>query len=153
MVANNQQHIFYRTDGGSIWHVFWDPSSGQHKEQWAGAGGVPHLGPDAAGDPATMVANNQQHIFYRMFDGEVWHVLWDPDPNKGLLSERWAGPGSSIGAPAAAGDPITMVANNQQHIFYRGTDDRLYHVFWDPNHGLSWEHWTIGLPGWVPPWP
>jgi hypothetical protein len=39
MVANNQQHIFYRDLAGNIQHVFWDPSSGTtHAEQWTGPG-------------------------------------------------------------------------------------------------------------------
>jgi Peptidase A4 family/Repeat of unknown function (DUF346) len=38
MVWNSQQHIFYRDTSGNIWHVYWDPSSGRHAEQWSGPG-------------------------------------------------------------------------------------------------------------------
>jgi hypothetical protein len=91
MVANNQQHIFYRDTAGNIQHVLWDPSSGQHLEQWAGGSGSSTTGPAAVGDPATMVWNSQQHIFYRDLAGNIQHVVWDP--NSGRHVEQWAGPG------------------------------------------------------------
>jgi Peptidase A4 family/Repeat of unknown function (DUF346) len=147
MVWNSQQHIFYRDGAGNIQHVLWDPSSGQRNEQWAGGSGSSTTGPAAAGDPATLVWNNQQHIFYRDQVANIQHVLWAPD--SGRRVEVWAGgTGGSGGGPAAWGDPKTMIANNQQHIFYRasqlihGPDNPIWHVFWDPNSGLRSEIWA-----------
>jgi Repeat of unknown function (DUF346) len=53
-----------------------------------------------------------------------------------IFSQQWAGPRTSIdGTPSdtAAGDPSTMVYGQQQHIFYRSTDGKIMHVFWDQN--------------------
>ncbi len=147
LVSNSQQHIFYRDTAGDIEHVFWDPNSGQSKEQWAGGSGSSTTGPAAAGDPAAMVWNNQQHIFYRDLAGNIQHVLWAPDTGRHV--EMWSeGTGGSGRGPAAWGDPKTLVANNQQHIFYRaaqliqGPDSPIVHVFWDPNSGLHSETWA-----------
>jgi hypothetical protein len=141
MVTTNEQHIFYRDFSGNIWHVFWDSGSGMHLEQWAGGGGSSTMGPAAAGDPATMVTTNEQHIFYRDQKANIQHVFWDA--NSGRHVEQWAGgAGNSQTGPAAAGDPTTMVWNTEQHIFYRDSNGRLQHVFWDPNSGRHAEQWA-----------
>jgi hypothetical protein len=150
LVTTNQQHIFYRTTTGGIQHVFFDHTNGPHSEQWGGPGGLTQS-PFAWGDPATLFANGQQHVFYRGLNGDIVHLFWDP--SSGLRAEPWVGPGGMTNAPAPSGNPVTMAANNQQHIFYRGTDNNIYHVFWDQRAGVQWEHWTIGLSGWVAPWP
>jgi hypothetical protein len=150
MVTTNQQHIFYRTTTNGVQHVFYDQTNGPQSEPWGGPGS-PTNTPPAWGDSAALFANNQQHVFYRTVNGTVQHLLCDS--NSGLRAEIWVGPGGLTNAPLPAGDPVAMFANNQQHIFYRGTDNNIYHVFWDPQSGMQWEHWTIGLPGWVAPWP
>jgi hypothetical protein len=156
MVANNQQHVFYRDLYGSIFHLFWDPNSGLHSEYWASGGGNSTTGPAAAGEPATLVTPNQQHIFYRDTAGNIQHVFWDA--NSGRHAERWAGPsGSPSGGPGALGDPQTLFANNQQHVFYRalqligGTDNPIWHVYWDPGSGLHAQIWAgLGSPNNAP---
>lgn len=49
--------------------------------------------------------------------------------------DKWAGPGvsSDRSAQVAAGDPVTMVYGPEQHIFYRGIDGGIYHVWWVPD--------------------
>jgi hypothetical protein len=64
--------------------------------------------PLAAGDPATMVTPNQQHVFYRGTDGAINHVFYDSVANK-LFFDQWT---SSANAPhAAEGRPATMVTS------------------------------------------
>lgn len=131
-----QQHAFYRDPNNDIWQVYWDQGQGHSFEEWTGPGS-PTNAPQAAGDPATMVANNQQHIFYRVFyrdkEGNIQNVWWDPASGEHLDSTPWAG--ASGTGPAAAGNPATMVANNQQHIFYRDNSSKIQHVFYDQNSG------------------
>jgi hypothetical protein len=77
-----QQHIFYRA-GGDIWHVFWDSDSGLHTQQWTGPGSMTpaQTGTQTAvGDPATLLGSNQQHIFYRATDGNIWQIFKDQSP-------------------------------------------------------------------------
>jgi hypothetical protein len=138
--ANDQQHIFYRDTNGDMEHVFWDPSYGLHAESW---------GSGAVGNPATIFshetgfacvtncAHNQQHLFYRNTSNAIVHVRYDQD-DKTLQSEIWAGPGSSLNAPAAAGDPAAMFTDSsmQQHLFYRAFDNTIQHVYWD-NHSST----------------
>jgi hypothetical protein len=112
-------------------HIFWDaPTNQLYRDQWTQA---------AAGDAATMVWPDQQHIFYRGTDDAINHVFWDAPTNQ-LYWDDWT---QRTGAPAAAGDPATMVWPDQQHIFYRGTDDAINHIFWDaPSNQLYWDQWT-----------
>jgi hypothetical protein len=122
-----QQHVFYRDDQGNIQHVFYD-SSVNHRfppEQWASGTGSHSTGPAAAGNPATLVAANQQHIFYRDVAGNIWHVYWDQRSNS-RTAEPWAGPSSPTGTPTAQGDPAVMEADSQQHLFYLGTDNNIW---------------------------
>ena len=47
--------------------------------------------------------------------------------------------------PGATGNPATMYTpNGQQHLFYRGTDNGIYQVLYDPDsHGLRGpEQWV-----------
>jgi hypothetical protein len=105
-VTPNQQHIFYRgTDGGNIHHIFFDaPSNRLFHDVWNQVVGAP----PAAGDSATMVTPNQQHIFYRGTDGgNIHHIFFDGPSNK-LFHDVW---NQVVGAPPAAGDSATMVTN------------------------------------------
>jgi Repeat of unknown function (DUF346) len=140
--ANNQQHVFYRGTDGGIYNVFYDPGSNtilHPPERWA---------TEAVGDPATLyatAANNQQHVFYRGTDGIIYNVFYDPGDHQIHGPEPWI----PSGAVRAAGDPATLYAtgaNNQQHVFYRGTNGAIYNVFYDPGdhqiHGP--ELWASG---------
>ncbi|MFE9401387.1 CAP domain-containing protein [Streptomyces sp. NPDC006530] len=126
LVWPNQQHVFYRGTDGSLKHLFWDAGTNQvYADNWSAKAGA---GADVAGDPATMVWPDQQHVFYRSTDGRLKHVFWDSGKNQ-VFADDWsakAGAGSDV-----AGDPATLVWRNQQHVFYRGTDGSLKHLFWD----------------------
>jgi hypothetical protein len=146
MVYNLQQHIFSTWTDGKILHIWYDQPSGNYaSDQWTGGPGGRTSAPAAAGDPATMVYGQQQHIFYRGTDGGIYHVFWDA-PSNSMFWDQWTGgPGGRTSAPAAAGDPATMVYGQQQHIFYRGTDGGIYHVFWDADKSLFfWDQWAGG---------
>ena len=142
MVWPNQQHIFYRGDAGAINHIFWDvPTSRLCSDQWQPNAQVPRALP-AAGDPATMVWPNQQHIFYRGNDGTINHIFWDV-PTSRLYCDQWQPNAQIPHAPPAAGEPATMVTSNQQHVFYRGLDGAINHIFWDaPSNRLYFDQWT-----------
>jgi hypothetical protein len=137
-----QQHIFYRSGDGAINHIWWDAAMHQlYSDQWTRHPDVPHA-PAAAGDPATMVTTNQQHIFYRGTDGAINHIWWDV-PTGHLYMDQWTNHPDVPHAPAAAGDPATMVTTNQQHIFYRGTDGAINHIWWDEvMHLLYMDQWN-----------
>jgi len=147
-VAPNQQHVFYRAIDGSIQHIFWDagePPGHFHRDDWTALGHAP----PAAGNPVTMVTTspNQQHVFYRGIDGAIEHLFWDAHEAPGKIRhDTW----TVRGRPLAAGDPATMVTTtpNQQHVFYRGTDGSIQHIFWDASEppGVSHLHrdsWTV----------
>ena len=92
---------------------------------------VPVRAPNATGNPASMVSSHQQHIFYRAGDGSMQHIFWtDYEPPGQLRHDNWT---QKAEAPAAAGDPATMVYGNQQHVFYRATDGSIRHLFWGPD--------------------
>ncbi|MFF6777581.1 CAP domain-containing protein [Streptomyces sp. NPDC012637] len=126
MVTPNQQHVFYRSTAGTVRHLFWDASANRvFAEDWSQKAGV---AADVAGDPATMVTPNQQHVFYRSTAGTVRHLFWDASANR-VFAEDWS---QKAGVAAdVAGDPATMVTPNQQHVFYRSTAGTVRHLFWD----------------------
>jgi hypothetical protein len=139
MFASDQQHIFYRTADGSIQHLFWDSSSPNQifADNWTHRANAPA----AAGNPATMVTANQQHIFYRTTDGSIQHLLWDSSSPNQIFADNWT---HRANAPTAVGNPATMVTPNQQHIFYRAANGTIQHLFWDsssPNQIFS-DNWT-----------
>jgi hypothetical protein len=77
MVTDGQQHVFYRDTDGHIKHIFWTPGTTVPVPQdWTDLAGA---GPAdlAAGDPATMVTADQQHVFYRGTDGATKHIFWN----------------------------------------------------------------------------
>ena len=96
----------------------------------------------ARGNPATMVWPNQQHIFYRGRDGAINHILWDARSNRLYFDQLQ--PNIQVpSAPPAAGDPVTLVTATQQHVFYRGLDGAINHIFWDaPTNRLYFDQWT-----------
>jgi microsomal dipeptidase-like Zn-dependent dipeptidase len=134
--SNHDEHLFYIDAGGTIHHVFYDPSNGRKAETgW---------GTNAVGTPATMISNqtswgcfnncahNQQHLFYRDTSNRIIHYFYDE--GDGMHGpETWAGQGSSPSAPAAAGDPkVLFTPNMQHHLFYRDSvNSNLQHVLWD----------------------
>jgi microsomal dipeptidase-like Zn-dependent dipeptidase len=142
MMGNNQQHLFYRDTQGQIIHVVWDAGNNQTRiEKWGGPGS-PRNAPPAAGDPAVMMGNNQQHLFYRATNGSIVQIVWDSGQNQLRAPEEWAGPGSSTGAPVEAGTSAVMMGNNQQHLFYRSQSGAIWHVLWDGNTGMHSETWA-----------
>jgi hypothetical protein len=129
MVTDHQQHIFYRDNRGIINHVVADDRP-------------------AAGDPVTMVTDHQQHIFYRDSLGIINHVIADDrrKPNAPLFHDVWNLNPRSPEAPAAAGDPVTMLTEHQQHLFYRDRRGSLQHVMFDdrsnPGTALFHDIWN-----------
>ena len=137
MVTPGQQHIFYRGTNGAINHIFFDEAMNRlFRDQWTQRTGAPM----AAGDPATMVTSGpQQHVFYRDASGAINHIFYDGPTNK-LFRDQWT---QRTGAPAAAGNPATMVTPGQQHIFYRGRDGAINHIFFDEAmNKLFFDQWT-----------
>jgi hypothetical protein len=86
----------------------------------------------------------QQHAFYRGSDGAINHIFWD-GPSSKLYFDQWT---ARTGAPIAAGDPAVMLSHDprfvyQQHVFYRGMDGAINHIFWDPTTAkLYFDQWT-----------
>ena len=125
MVTEGQQHVFYRGLDGHIEHLWWNGAAPEHvlHDQWTSRASAPL----AVGDPATMVTEGQQHVFYRSLDKNIEHLLWSVAAPARVFHDQWT---SRAGAPLAAGDPATMVTRGQQHVFYRGLDGNIEHLLW-----------------------
>ncbi|WP_225823629.1 CAP domain-containing protein [Streptomyces naphthomycinicus] len=138
--GNAQQHVFYRSAGGAVKHLFWDaPSNKVYADDWTAKANV---AADAVGDPSTFVwGNAQQHVFYRSAGGAVKHLFWDAPSNK-VYADDWTAK-ANVAADAAS-DPSTFVwGNAQQHVFYRSTGGAVKHLFWDaPSNKVYAENWT-----------
>ena len=93
--------------------------------------------PLAGRNPADIL--RQQHIFYQGADNAIHHIFWDQPTNQ-LYYDSWT---ARTNAPAAVGNPATMIYGLQQHIFYQGGDGGIHHIFWDqPTNQLYYDSWT-----------
>jgi hypothetical protein len=97
--------------------------------------------PKAAGDPAAMLVNNQEHVFYRGKDNNIQHIIWEKDKFRTdswtQLANRWT---QMTGAPKATGDPTAIFANTQEQIFYRDVDNNIQRLYYR-NGKFKIENW------------
>jgi Repeat of unknown function (DUF346) len=144
MVTDGQQHVFYRGTDGAINHIFSNAANNTFTfrcQDWTALAGAGPAGL-AAGDPATMVTDGQQHVFYRGTDGHIKHVFWTPGTTF-PVPQDWTALSGAGPAGLAAGDPATMVTDGQQHVFYRGTDGAIKHIFWNAaDDSFHFQDWT-----------
>ena len=141
MLWPKQQHVFYRGTDGAINHIFYDqPTNQLYHDQWTARTNAP----PAAGDPATLPFTNpnQQHVFYRGTDGAINHIFYDQPTNQ-LYRDQWQPNPQVPSAPPAVSNPVTLVTPTQQHVFYRGPDGAINHIFWDAQtNRLHFDQWT-----------
>jgi hypothetical protein len=140
LATTGQQHIFYRGAEGVIFHVFYNGSN-LTVEEWCGPGSqLTALA--SASKPATLhgAAATDQIIYYRGVDDCIYRVCWSQQP--GLTWLRVSGPNSQTGAPSAQGDPATLRANDQEHVFYRTSAGGIEHVYLDSNLNAHSEPWA-----------
>jgi len=131
--AEGTQHVFYRTDDGSVVELWWRGGEAPHWGYLMTAGGAT---PQAASDLASHVfdAEGTQHVFYRSKGNEIIELWWGggaaAQPNN--LTQH------SGGAPLADGDPASHVffAEGTQHVFYRAApgiaDGQIIELWWRP---------------------
>jgi len=81
--------------------------------------------------------NQQWHVLYRDADGVVWDSWYDGPAGRWNLQQINAG-GLTTGR-RAAGDPVTSVYNQQQHVIYRDDDG----VLWDSWYDGPNSHWNL----------
>src|SRR5581483_9869548 len=95
-----------------------------------------------AGDPVTMLTPNQQHIFYRDVEGDVQHIFVNGQNQ--MFHDIWTQRARKQSADTlkAAGDPVTMLTPNQQHIFYRDINGDIQHIFVNDQNQMFSDIWT-----------
>jgi hypothetical protein len=128
--AANRLDVFVLGTDNAIWHAWWD---GTRWNAWES------LGPTILSSPAAVSwGPNRIDLFGVGADGNVWHKVWDVVWNHGWTS--WL---SEIGAPppgiAAGSSPsVSSWAANRLDVFVLGTDDAIWHAWWD---GTRWNTW------------
>jgi hypothetical protein len=137
--SNGQQHVFYLGSDSGIYQVFYDPGTNR-------VGSPEKLDWSAIGDPAAMYTPGQQHVFYRDLHGRIFQRFYDG--SRWRSPEEWP-PNEFTGIAASNLAPLYAYAIGQQHVFYRGFDNGIYHVFYDPgsNSILGPEKWASGAVG------
>jgi len=130
--AHNDIHQFAYVAGNG--HVF---------ELWC-AGVAPIQGwdltaasgaPAAVGKPAAYYcsATNKKHVVYRSADGRLHDLSW----THGSTVVRHGDLTSYAGGPGAADSPAAFAVDGSktQHVAFRGTDDHIYEILWEPLDG------------------
>jgi hypothetical protein len=143
----SQMHCTYRADSSAnhaIFDAFWDSG----KNQWflqqitspPGTSGGWTNGPEAVGDPFGCVYNQQEHIGYRDFNGNIWDAWYDGPRNRWNLQQingKQANPQAMTSGPAAVGGPFIWTwgadPNNirQQHFTYRDASGAIWDAYYD----------------------
>ena len=100
--------------------------------------GPPPTTTNAEGSQAFLVPGQQHYVMNG--GGSLEHAWWDAQANA-VSRDMW---GTGI-----AGNPVTFVAGDQQHVFARGASGTLEHWYWDPETAGPPVHdtWGSGLAG------
>ena len=138
MLTDNQQHIFYRDHHGDIQHLFVNDRNQIFHDVWTQRARAAK----SIGEPATMVTSGQQHIFYRDGNGEIQHIFVNAQNQ--IFHDVWTERARKQNSDTvrAAGDPVTMVTADQQHIFYRDINGDIQHIFVNAGNQIFHDIWT-----------
>lgn len=134
-----QLHVFYRGVDGALEHIVWNAASDGivFSDNWTTKANAPPM----VGDPAVLSTPGQQHAFYRGGDGHIHHIVWNGGTPPFGVDDWTARAGA--GTPLAAADPVAMLVGDQQHVFYRGANGHINHIFWAPSSaGPRFDDWT-----------
>ncbi|MGH8637448.1 MAG: hypothetical protein ACREUZ_09985 [Burkholderiales bacterium] len=109
----------------------------------------PGIAPKGAGiTTAHQVDNHPLDVFFVGEDGALyvsWVInggFWDAPTNR-FYFDQWQPNPQVRRAPPAAGEPATLVTPHQQHVFNRGLDGAINHIFWDARtNRLYFDQWT-----------
>ena len=137
---NYQQHVFFRSADGHVQHVFWDQLAQEvQADVWTRRTGAPL----AVGDIASLVSDCRQQVFYRDAYGRINYIFWDVP--SGTLHHVVLTQVAKGGAPLAAGNPVPLETPGLLHVFYRGVDGALEHIFADAAADgiVGADSWTI----------
>ena len=145
--AQGTQHVVYVGVDSDVHELWWDPNGWHHADLTAitGAPGPANAVPVGY----VFAAQGTQHVVYVGVDSDVHELWWDPNGWHHADVTVAAG-----GAPPAASDPYINLAGyvfeaqGTQHVLYRGTDNHVHELWWDPN---GWHHADLtaatGAPG------
>ena len=107
----------------------------------AGSTPIPQ-GPPTANAWAISRPNLEQSVAYRGADGRIWDDWFS---NAGNPGNQWTWRQTRLGGAAAEGNPATILRpNEEQSIFYRGTDGAIWN-WWFSNAGNADGAWTWRL--------
>jgi hypothetical protein len=129
----SQLHLCYRDADtqADIWDDLYDPTPPHAgwSAQKLGAG-TPAKAPAAAGDPNavafTVAASDQLHFCYRDTNDNIQDIYYSD--GKWLVAQLTGG--GRTKAPAAAGEPKTVVFNGQLHVCYRDKSGNIQDVYY-----------------------
>lgn len=150
-------HVFFPGVNQQLVHAWWDGKAASYQWQYQDMPTSVSMGSDPIVMPL-QASDTELHVFFRGSDGSLQHLWYDG------ISWFPAGTSETIaGTPVApppadlAGHPggralggVNFLAGYsgsnppfQQHVFYQGTDGRLYDHYWD---GGKWSTQSA-LPG------
>jgi hypothetical protein len=138
-VANPNQpqrmDVFIKGSDNGLWHTFSANNDG-HWSSWSSLGGILSSAPTAV----SWQDGSRIDVFIRGTDNGLWHKWWDGtrwngwEGLGGILSSdpggvSWGPPDRRVGPPPAP----------RIDVFVRGTDNALWHKWWDSVRWNGWE--------------
>src|SRR6185437_16172768 len=146
--AGNLQQVFYEGANQHVYQMYFDPNSGWHAQDVTAAAGAPTAASGSALTSFFNPAGNVQQIFYEGANQHVYQMYFDP-------SSGWHAQDvtAAAGAPiAGSGSALTSFFNptgNLQQVFYEGTNQHVYQMWFDPTSG--WHAQDVTAAAGAPP--
>ncbi len=146
---NSQPHVNYLDTDGNVHELYYDGSGWKHNNLTEIAAGSPP--PAAAGSPLDGYSteyNNQQHVNYLDFGGDVHELYYNGSQwvHNDLTEIAYAQDGPIPGAPVAAGaSPLAGYStdyNSQQHVTYLDAAGHVHELYYN---GSQWVHNDLTL--------
>ncbi len=128
--AHNDIHqIAYVAGDGHLYELWWAGVAPVQGWDLTAASGAPTavIGKPTAYYSAT---TNTKHVVYRSADGRLHDLSWV----FGSTTPRHADLTAYAGGPAAMDGPAAFAVDGSktQHVAFRGTDDHIYEILWEP---------------------
>jgi photosystem II stability/assembly factor-like uncharacterized protein len=137
-VFNQQQHVGYIDENGTIWDSYYDIASNQwYRQQINGSGGLTPSGPAAVAPPVIWIYGQQQHFTYYDANGTIWDSWYDGPSNNWSIQQINSPSGvpttGQVNGPATGSQPSVCVFNQHQHIAFTDADDNksLWNAYYD----------------------
>jgi len=130
--VDHQQHVFYLGSNQHVYQFYF--GGGWLSEDVTASAGAPLAAIGSALTGFEDVPDDQQHVFYLGANQHIYHMYFAWNPPGWSLEDLTGFTGGALASPGSALVSFEAAADNQQHVFYFGSDQHVYQFY----HAGSW---------------